>query len=227
MVAVRLGVLGFQVAVFIGQYLPQVEEDAVLLQRDGRQLIVDLAQPLLVQAGVLFPHFGPDRGDGLDIESGVGQRLGDHIQHQAVIGQKAAVIVVPVEDVGAQQNVQRPGLLGGQNIHGDLCHTVGPLAGGAIDHGVGAHAFISTEMRVGQAVFIHLHPLGQAVAQEPHVRKPAAVHGLRGGLRRQPEIHGRGAVGLGLDAQAAGRLLYAPYGKKPFGSLCSRYTDND
>ena len=55
MVAVRLGVLGFQVAVFIGQYLPQVEEDAVLLQRDGRQLIVDLAQPLLVQAGVLFP----------------------------------------------------------------------------------------------------------------------------------------------------------------------------
>ena len=62
-------------------------------------------------------------------------------------------------------------------------------------------------MRVGQAVFIHLHPLGQAVAQEPHVRKPAAVHGLRGGLRRQPEIHGRGAVGLGLDAQAAGRCV--------------------
>ena len=51
-VAVLLGVLGFQVAVFVGEDFPQIEEGTVLFQRDGGQLVVDLAQPLLVQAGV-------------------------------------------------------------------------------------------------------------------------------------------------------------------------------
>ncbi len=50
-VAVRLGVaFDFQVAVFVGQHLPQVEEIAVLFQRNGGQLIVDVAQAVAVQA---------------------------------------------------------------------------------------------------------------------------------------------------------------------------------
>lgn len=44
-VAVLLGVLSFQVAVFVGEDFPQIEEGAVLFQRDGGQLVVDLAQP--------------------------------------------------------------------------------------------------------------------------------------------------------------------------------------
>jgi len=50
MVAVRLGVAFDQVAVFICQYFPQVEKIAVLFQRNGCQLIVDLAQAVAVQA---------------------------------------------------------------------------------------------------------------------------------------------------------------------------------
>lgn len=38
-VAVLLGVLSFQVAVFVGEDFPQIEEGAVLFQRDGGQLV--------------------------------------------------------------------------------------------------------------------------------------------------------------------------------------------
>ena len=50
--AVRLRVLGFQVTVVVGKGFPQVQKSAVLFQRNGSQLIVDLAQPLFVQAGM-------------------------------------------------------------------------------------------------------------------------------------------------------------------------------
>ncbi|MDV5043057.1 hypothetical protein, partial [Faecalibacterium duncaniae] len=43
----------------------EVEESAILFQRNGSQLIVDLAQPLFVQAGMAAAHLGPDRRDGL------------------------------------------------------------------------------------------------------------------------------------------------------------------
>ena len=46
--AVRLRVFGFQVTIVVGKGFPQVEESAVLFQRNGSQLIVDLAQPLFV-----------------------------------------------------------------------------------------------------------------------------------------------------------------------------------
>lgn len=55
MVAVRLGVAFDQVAVFICQHFPQVEKIAVLFQRNGCQLIVDLAQAVAVQAS--WPDF--------------------------------------------------------------------------------------------------------------------------------------------------------------------------
>ena len=151
-----------------------------------------------------LPHLGPDGRDGLHIEGRVGQRLADHIQHQAVIGQEIAVVAVPVQHIGAQQDVQRPGLAGGQHVHGDLSLAVSPLAGGAVDDGAGPYALVGAEVGAWQAGGVHLHPLGQAVAQKAHVRKPAAVHGRGFGLGRQPEIHGRGAVRLCLHREPPG-----------------------
>ena len=103
--AVGLGVLGFQVAVVVGKGFPQVQKSAVLFQRNGSQLIVDLAQPLFVQAGMAAAHLGPDRRDGLYVDLRVGQGLGDHIQHEPVVGEEAGIIPVPVEHVGAQQDI--------------------------------------------------------------------------------------------------------------------------
>ena len=112
--AVRLRVLSFQVAVVVGKGFPQVQKSAVLFQRNGSQLIVDLAQPLFVQAGMAAAHLGPDRRNGLHVDLRVGQGLGDHIQHEPVVGEKAGIIPVPVEHVGAQQDIQHRGLLSHQ-----------------------------------------------------------------------------------------------------------------
>ena len=49
MVAVRLSVAFDQVAVFIRQYFPQVEEIAVLFQCNGGKFVVDVAQAVAVQ----------------------------------------------------------------------------------------------------------------------------------------------------------------------------------
>ena len=51
MVAVRLGVFLDEVAVLVGQRLPEVQEGAALFQRDGRKSIVYLTEPLLVEPG--------------------------------------------------------------------------------------------------------------------------------------------------------------------------------
>ena len=113
MVAVRLGVFGDQVAVLVGQRLPEVQEGAALFQCDGREGVVDLTQALFVEAGGLLAHFRPDGGDGLDVDLRVGQRLRDHVQHQPIVGEEAGIVVVGGEHIGAQQDVERPGLLGG------------------------------------------------------------------------------------------------------------------
>ena len=204
MVAVRLGVFGDQVAVLVGQRLPEVQEGAALFQCDGREGVVDLTQALFVEAGGLLAHFRPDGGDGLDVDLRVGQRLRDHVQHQPVVGEEAGIVVVGGEHIGAQQDVERPGLLGGQRLHRDLLFAVGPAAGGVVDDGVGADTLVGAKMGVGQAGVVQLHPLRQAVAQEADVRKAAPLHGGAGGLSCKAEIHRGHAVVEGLDVEAAG-----------------------
>lgn len=199
--AVRLRVLGFQVAIVIGKGFPQVQKSAVLFQRNGSQLIVDLAQPLFVQAGMAAAHLGPDRRDGLHVDLRVGQGLGDHIQHEPVVGEKAGIIPVPVEHVGAQQDIQHRGLLGCQHFHGDLGAAIGALAGGAIDHNAGVCAPVGAERGFRQAAGIDLHPLRQAVTQKTDVGKITAVHGGGAVQRGQPEIHGGGPGRGGLHGQ--------------------------
>ena len=207
MIAVRLGIVCNEVAVFVGQNFPQVQEGTALFQRNGRKLVVDLAQPLFVQAGSPLFHLRPHRRDGLDVNFRVGQCLRYHVQHQPVIGEEAGIVVVSREHIGAQQDVERPGLLGSQRLHGDLFFAVCPAAGGVVDHRVGAHALVGTVVCVGQAGGVHLHPLGQAVAQKAHVGKRAPLHDGAGRLSGKPEIHGGGAVVHQLDAQAAGRRV--------------------
>lgn len=207
MVAVRLGVFGDQVAVLVGQRLPEVQEGAAFFQCDGREGVVDLTQALFVEAGGLLAHFRPDGGDGLDVDLRVGQRLRDHVQHQPVVGEEAGIVVVGGEHIGAQQDVERPGLLGGQRLHRDLLFAVGPAAGGVVNDGVGADTLVGAEMGVGQAGVIELHPLRQAVAQEADVRKAAPLHGGAGGLGCKAEIHCGHAVVEGLDVEAAGRSV--------------------
>ena len=207
MVAVRLGVFGDQVAVLVGQCLPEVQEGAAFFQCDGREGVVDLTQALFVKAGGLLAHFRPDGGDGLDVDLRVGQRLRDHVQHQPVVGEEAGIVVVGGEHIGAQQDVERPGLLGGQRLHRDLLFAVGPAAGGVVDNGVGADTLVGAEMGVGQAGVVQLHPLRQAVAQEADVRKAAPLHGGAGGLSCKAEIHRGHAVVEGLDVEAAGRSV--------------------
>ena len=207
MVAVWLGVFGDQVAVLVGQCLPEVQEGAAFFQCDGREGVVDLTQALFVEAGGLLAHFRPDGGDGLDVDLRVGQRLRDHVQHQPVVGEEAGIVVVGGEHIGAQQDVERPGLLGGQRLHRDLFFAVGPAAGGVVDDGVGADTLVGAEMGVGQAGVVQLHPLRQAVAQEADVRKAAPLHGGAGGLGCKAEIHRGHAVVEGLDVEAAGRSV--------------------
>lgn len=207
MVAVRLGVFGDQVAILVGQHLPEVQEGAALFQCDGREGVVDLTQALFVEAGGLLVHFRPDGGDGLDVDLRIGQRLRDHVQHQPVVGEEAGIVVVGGEHIGAQQDVERPGLLGGQRLHRDLLFAVGPAAGGVVDDGVGADALVGAEMGVGQAGVVQLHPLRQAVAQEADIRKAAPLHGGAGGLGCKAEIHRGHAVVEGLDVEAAGRSV--------------------
>ena len=207
MVAVRLGVFGDQVAILVGQRLPEVQEGAALFQCDGREGVVDLTQALFVEAGGLLAHFRPDGGDGLDVDLRVGQRLRDHVQHQPIVGEEAGIVVVGGEHIGAQQDVERPGLLGGQRLHRDLLFAVGPAAGGVVDDGVGANTLVGAEMGVGQAGVVQLHPLRQAVAQEADVRKAAPLHGGAGGLGCKAEIHRGHAVVEGLDVEATGRSV--------------------
>ena len=203
-VAVALGVFGLQVAVLVGQGLPQVEEDAAFFERDGGKLVVDLAQALFVEARVRGPDFRPHRRDGLDVDLRVGQGLCDHVQHEAVVGEEAGIIAVPVEHVGAEQDVEHLWLLGRQHLHRDLLDAVPAGAGGAVDHGVGADAFIGVEGGFRQAGAVDLHPLRQAVAQKTGVIEIAAVHGRAFGQRGQTEIHGGGAVGAELYRQPPG-----------------------
>ena len=202
--AVFLGVFGFQVAVVVGQCLPQVEEGAAFFQRDGSQLVVDRAQAVAVQAGVGLADFGADGRDGLDVDGGVGQRLGQHIQHQPVIGQEAGIIAIPVEDVGAQKHIEFGGLLGSQSLHGHFLHAVGPLAGGAVDHRIGADPLIGAEHGLRQAGVVDLHPLRQAVAEEAGGAEHALIHRRGFGQTGHPEIQRGAAIGAGLDVALAG-----------------------
>ena len=209
-VAVGLGVLRLQVPVFVCQHLPQVEEVAVLFHRNCRHLIVDAAEPVPVQP--LVPCPGTDlrahRRDGLHIDGGPRQRLGDHVQHQPVIGQKAVVIHVPPQHVGAQQNVYRLGFLGGQRLQRHLYRAVGTLAAGAVDDGVGSHSLIGAELCPRQTGIVHLHPLGQAVTHKAHVRKPAFIHRLGLGQSCHAEIQRRlGTIRQGAHRDGAGGLV--------------------
>lgn len=150
-------------------------------------------------------HSGPDGRDGLNVDLGVGQRLGDHIQHEAVIGEEVGIIVVPVEDVGTQQDVEHLRLLGGQRLHGHLLGAVPAGAGGAVDHGAGADALIGAVGGLRQAGAVHLHALRQAVAKETGLGKIAAVHGGALIQRGEAEIHGRSCRFLWSGRSAAGR----------------------
>ena len=190
MVTVRLGVAFDQIAVFVCQHLPQVEEIAVLFQRNGGQLVVDAAQAVAVQPCVVFlcAHLRPYRRDGLHINFCIRQRLTYHVQHQAVVGQKTGVIGVPSQHIAAQQHIDGLGLLGGQSVQRDLCHAVHPLAAGTVDKGIGAYPLISAELRPGQAGIVDLQALCQAVTHKTGLRKPAFFHRSAGRQRRHTEI---------------------------------------
>ena len=143
----------------------------------------------------LCAHLRPYRRDGLHINFCIRQRLTDHVQHQAVVGQKAGVIGIPSQHIAAQQHIDGLGLLGGQSVQRDLCHAVCPLTAGAVDKGVGAYPLISAELRPGQAGIVDLQALRQAVAHKTDLRKPAFFHRSAGRQRRHTEIQrGLGAV---------------------------------
>ena len=211
MVAVGLGVLGFQVAVGVGQHFPQVQEITALLHRQGGQVVVDPDEPGPIHPAVARAgaDLGPHRRDGLDVDIRVGQQRPDVVQHQAVIIQKAGVIGVLGQDVGAQQDVHRLGRIGGQSLQRHFLYAVDAGAGGPIDHRVGPYPAVGAVMGVGQAGVVDLQPLGQAVPQKDRAVKIAQVHRLRLGHRhgRQPEIHRRRAVGPGLHLQGGGVLI--------------------
>ena len=161
------------------------------------KLVVDVAQAVPVQPCVvcLRAHLRTHRRDRLYINFCIRQRLTDHIQHQAVVGQKAGVIGVPPQHIAAQQYIDGLGLLGGQSVQRDLRHAVRPLAAGAVDKGVGAYPLIGAELRPGQTGIVDLQPLRQAVAHKTDLCKPAFFHRSAGWQRRHAEVQrGLGAV---------------------------------
>ena len=197
MVAVRLGIAFDQVTIFVCQHLPKVEEVAIFFQCNGGKFVVNVAQAVAVQPCVvcLCAHLRPYRRDRLHIDLCIRQCLTDHIQHQAVVGQKTGVISVPPQHVAAQQYIDGLGLLRGQSVQRDLRHAVCPLAAGTVDKGVGAYPLISAELRPGQTGIVDLQALRQAVAHKTDLCKPAFFHRSAGRQRRHAEVQrGLGAV---------------------------------
>ena len=141
----------------------------------------------------LLAYFRPHRRDGLHIDLCIWQCLAQHVQHQPVIGQKAAIIGIAAQHVGAQQNINGSGLLGGQRFQRHLSHAVGALAGGAVDDHVRPNTLVRTEHGVLHSFFVQLHALRQAVAHKAHVIEPFLAHS-RAALwqRRHTEIQRSG-----------------------------------
>ena len=208
---VRRGADRFQVALAVGQCLPQVEVDAALAVGQFGQLLVDIAQVVAGKAGPLGRRFGPDRRDGLDIDDAVlPQRFPQGVQHGAVVGQKALLRAGGGQGVGAQQDIQLFGLGRRQHVEGHLV-PAGHVGGGhPVDDSVGARPDIAADQRAAEVDVIVGEADRQAVAQKGRVGKIGQVHLTGGRLPDDAAVVGADGIGpraltVGAEGQHLGR----------------------
>ena len=93
----------FQVALTVGQGLPQVQIHAALADGQLGQLLIHPAQHIGSKTRLLGGRFRTHRRDRLHIDHAVRpQRLPQHVQHLAVIGQEPVGSTQRGEGVGAE-----------------------------------------------------------------------------------------------------------------------------
>ena len=192
---VRRGADGLQVALAVGQGLPQVKVDAALAVGQFGQLLVHIAEVAAGQAGALGCGFGPHRRDGLHIDDAVlAQRFPQRVQHGPIVSQKAVLGAGGGQGVGAQQDIQLFGLGRGQDVQGDLVPAGHVVDGHPVDDGVGARPDIAADQRAAQVDVIVGEAHRQAVPQEGRIGKVAQVHLAGGGLADDAAVIGADGI---------------------------------
>ena len=216
--AVRRSQHLFQVALAVGQRLPQVEVDAALVGGQQGQLLVHRADDVRGKARLFHGRLGADGRDGLDIDDApLAQRLTQDIQHLTVIGEEAVCRAHGGQGVGAQQDIQLLGLGGGQHIQRHLRPTHAAFDRAAVDDGVRADAGVAADERAAEVDAVIREAHGQAVAKEGRVGEVAQIDLPAGGLADDAAVVGPDAVG---PRRLAGRaeLLQGHGG----GAVCCR-----
>ena len=194
--AVRRSQHLFQVALAVGQRLPQIEVDTALICGQQGQLLVHRADDVRGKARLLRCGLGADGRDGLHIDDAVlPQRLAQHIQHLAVVSEEAVCRAHGGQGVGTQQDIQFFGLSSGQHVQRDFLAPHTALDGAAVDDGVRADAGVTADERSTEVDLIVGEAHCQAVAEEGGIGEVAQIDLAAGGLADNAAVVGFDAVG--------------------------------
>ena len=194
--AVRRSQHLFQVALAVGQRLPQIEVDTALICGQQGQLLVHRADDVRGKARLLRCGLGADGRDGLHIDDAVlPQRLAQHIQHLAVVSEEAVRRAHGGQGVGTQQDIQFFGLSSGQHVQRDFLAPHTALDGAAVDDGVRADAGVTADERSTEVDLIVGEAHCQAVAEEGGIGEVAQIDLAAGGLADNAAVVGFDAVG--------------------------------
>ena len=199
--AVRLCVIGEQVAVFVAELCVQVQVVQAALLAQGLDLLVDGADVVRRKAGgVVLDGLLRGAQNGLHVKGGVGQRGAQLVQHAGVVIDEAVLVAGLHQGVGAQQEVELGGLVGGQHVEGYFLAAVRAGDSGAVDDGVGADAAVAADERAAHidVVLVGAETCGEGVTQESGIGKPAGAHAAKlAQLHRFLRCGGVGVAGIG------------------------------
>ena len=180
--AVRLGVIRQQVAVFIAELGIEVEEVKPALFAQGLDLLVDGADVVRRKAGrIVVDRLLRGAQNRLHVKRCVGQCRAQVVQHAGVVVDEAVLVAGLHQRVGAQQNVELGGLVGGQHIEGNFLAAVGVIDGGAVDDGVGADAAVAADERTADidVILVRAETCGERIAQKSGIGKPAGAYAAK------------------------------------------------
>ena len=194
--AVRRSQHLFQVALAVGQRLPQIEVDTALICGQQGQLLVHRADDVRGKARLLRCGLGADGRDGLHIDDAVlPQRLAQRIQHLAIVSEEAVCRAHGGQGVGAQQDIQFFGLSSGQHVQRDFLAPHTALDSAAVDDGIRTDAGVAADERTAEVDLIVGEAHRQAVAEEGGIGEVAQIDLAAGGLADDAAVIGFDAVG--------------------------------
>ena len=194
--AVRRSQHLFQIALAVGQRLPQIEVDTALICGQQGQLLVHRADDVRGKARLLRCGLGADGRDGLHIDDTVlPQRLAQHIQHLAVVSEEAVCRAHGGQGVGTQQDIQFFGLSSGQHVQRDFLAPHTALDGAAVDDGIRTDAGVAADERTAEVDLIVGEAHRQAVAEEGGIGEVAQIDLAAGRLADDAAVVGFDAVG--------------------------------